>query len=35
LQWLDAYHVEVMKKLGPKVDPETLPWLQQACAALT
>jgi Xaa-Pro aminopeptidase len=35
LQWLDAYHADVLQKLGSKVHSETLPWLQEVCAALT
>lgn len=35
LNWLDAYHADVLQKIGPKVNQETLLWLQHACAALT
>jgi Xaa-Pro aminopeptidase len=35
LQWLDAYHADVLQKLGSKVHAETLPWLQQVCSPLT
>ncbi len=34
LQWLDAYHAEVWKKLSPLVDAATKPWLKKACAPL-
>ncbi|TKW67652.1 MAG: aminopeptidase P family protein [Paracoccus denitrificans] len=32
--WLDAYHAEVLEKLGPLVDAETLGWLEQATAPI-
>lgn len=32
--WLDAYHAQVLRKIGPRVSGETLVWLQQACAPL-
>jgi Xaa-Pro aminopeptidase len=35
LRWFDAYHAEVLNKLGKLVKPETLNWLKQACAPLT
>jgi Xaa-Pro aminopeptidase len=35
LQWLDAYHQEVLKKLGQLVARETQAWLAKACAPLT
>ncbi len=35
LQWLDAYHADVLRKLGKRVTPQTLKWLQHACKALT
>jgi Xaa-Pro aminopeptidase len=31
LQWLDAYHAQVLKKLLPLVDKVTKTWLKQAC----
>jgi Xaa-Pro aminopeptidase len=35
LKWLDAYHAEVHAKLKSLVLPETLGWLEAACAPLT
>jgi Xaa-Pro aminopeptidase len=32
--WLDAYHAEVLAKIGPRVDGDTLNWLKAACAPL-
>ncbi|MEO0400824.1 MAG: aminopeptidase P family protein [Pseudomonadota bacterium] len=32
--WLNAYHAETLAKIGPRVGPETLAWLTQACAPL-
>ncbi|MCB5409235.1 aminopeptidase P family protein [Pseudogemmobacter faecipullorum] len=32
--WLDAYHAEVLAKIGPRVSAETLSWLERACAPL-
>ena len=32
--WLDAYHAEVHRLIGPKVDPATQSWLAQATAPL-
>lgn len=34
LQWLDAYHAEVLKRVGPRVLPATRSWLKRACAPL-
>ena len=30
--WLDAYHAEVLAKIGPRVRPAALEWLTAACA---
>ena len=35
LIWLDAYHVEVLRKIGGLVSEITAPWLEAACAPLT
>jgi Xaa-Pro aminopeptidase len=32
--WLDAYHAEVLAKIGPRVEPEVRAWLEQVCAPL-
>ncbi|MBF9061172.1 M24 family metallopeptidase [Rhodobacterales bacterium HKCCSP123] len=32
--WLDAYHTEVLAKIGPLVPEDTRAWLAQACAAI-
>lgn len=32
--WMDAYHAEVLAKVGPLVDGEARDWLEQACAPL-
>jgi Xaa-Pro aminopeptidase len=32
--WLDAYHAEVLARIGPRVSSPTLDWLRAACAAL-
>ena len=32
--WVDAYHAEVLAKIGPKVEGVVLAWLTAACAAL-
>ena len=32
--WLDAYHVGVMERLGKRVSPATLDWLRDVCAPL-
>ena len=34
LRWLDCYHKNVLAELGPLLPPETLLWLQTACAPL-
>lgn len=32
--WMDAYHAEVLAKVGPLMDGEARAWLEQACAPL-
>lgn len=32
--WIDAYHAEVLAKIGPRVDGTTRDWLAAACAPL-
>ena len=32
--WLNAYHAEVLARVGPHVSPETRTWLEAACAPL-
>lgn len=34
LDYLNGYHQKVYKALAPHVEPETLPWLEEACQAL-
>jgi Xaa-Pro aminopeptidase len=34
LAWLNAYHAEVLAKIGPRLEGEDRAWLEQACAAL-
>jgi Xaa-Pro aminopeptidase len=31
-QWLNDYHAEVLRRIGPLVDAPILDWLEQACA---
>jgi Xaa-Pro aminopeptidase len=33
-RWLDAYHAEVLEKLGKRVAGATLDWLKHACAPI-
>jgi Xaa-Pro aminopeptidase len=33
-RWLDAYHADVLEKLGNRVSDATLAWLRDACAPL-
>lgn len=33
-KWLNAYHAEVLEKIGPRLDAAPLDWLKAACAAL-
>lgn len=32
--WMDAYHAQVLVKVGPQMQGEALAWLEQACAPL-
>jgi Xaa-Pro aminopeptidase len=32
--WLDAYHAQVLARIGPQVDGAVLDWLRAACAPL-
>ena len=32
--WIDAYHAEILAKVGPKVEGAVLAWLTAACAPL-
>lgn len=32
--WLDAYHAEVLVRIGPLVDKDDAAWLARACAPL-
>jgi Xaa-Pro aminopeptidase len=32
LEWLNAYHAEVLAKIGPKLQGEDRAWLEKACA---
>jgi Xaa-Pro aminopeptidase len=32
--WLDAYHAEVLSKIGPRLSTKAKDWLKMACAAL-
>ena len=34
LEWLNAYHAEVVEKIGPRLEGEEREWLERACAAL-
>ena len=34
LAWLNAYHAEVLKKIGPSLSGEDLAWLEAACAPI-
>ena len=34
LEWLNAYHAEVLAKIGPQLEGEELAWLESACAPL-
>jgi Xaa-Pro aminopeptidase len=33
-QWFDAYHAEVLKVVGPRLDGEAKAWLEEACRPL-
>ena len=32
--WIDAYHAEVLARIGPRLGPEARDWLTKACAPL-
>jgi Xaa-Pro aminopeptidase len=32
--WVDAYHAQVLRIVGPRIEGETLGWLERSCAAL-
>jgi Xaa-Pro aminopeptidase len=32
--WVDAYHAEVLARIGPRVEGEARTWLGAACAPL-
>jgi Xaa-Pro aminopeptidase len=32
--WLDAYHIEVLKRIGPQLTGSDLEWLEEQCAPL-
>jgi Xaa-Pro aminopeptidase len=32
--WLNAYHAEVLAKIGPRIEPEVRAWLETACAPI-
>ena len=34
IAWLDAYHADVVEKIGPGLDPVDRAWLEAACAPL-
>ena len=34
LDWLNAYHAEVLAKIGPQLETEDRAWLERACAPL-
>ena len=34
IAWLDAYHAEVIAKIGPQLDGEDRAWLEAACAPI-
>lgn len=35
LDWLNAYHARVWRKIGPRVDAQTRAWLEQATARIS
>ena len=35
IEWLNAYHQEVLAKIGPRLDEDELRWLKEKCAPLT
>lgn len=34
ISWLNDYHAQVAREIGPHLDPDELLWLQEACAPL-
>jgi Xaa-Pro aminopeptidase len=34
LEWLNAYHAEVLARIGPSLQGEDCAWLEAACAPL-
>ncbi|WP_415184764.1 aminopeptidase P family protein [Phaeovulum sp.] len=34
VRWLNAYHAQVLRLIGPRVSPPALAWLTRACAAI-
>jgi Xaa-Pro aminopeptidase len=34
LEWVDAYHAEVARRIGPSLGTEERAWLEAACAPL-
>lgn len=34
LEWLNAYHAQVLEKIGPRLSGEDLAWLEKACAPI-
>jgi Xaa-Pro aminopeptidase len=34
LDWLNAYHAQVLDKIGPKLEGAELKWLEEACAPI-
>jgi Xaa-Pro aminopeptidase len=32
--WLDGYHADVLRIVGPQLEGEAKAWLEEACAAL-
>jgi Xaa-Pro aminopeptidase len=35
LQWLNDYHADVLKKIGPRLEGEDKAWLERQCAPLS
>ena len=34
IAWVDAYHAEVLAKIGPQLSTDERAWLEAACAPL-
>ena len=34
LEWLNAYHAQVLEKIGPRLSGDDLAWLERACAPI-